>query len=38
MIKKIIKDLEEKIVNRILENKREVLEKYIIETYKDIMI
>lgn len=38
MIKKIIMDLEEKIVNRILENKREILEKYIIETYKDIMI
>lgn len=38
MIKKITMDLEEKIINRDLENKKEVLKKYIIETYKDIMI
>lgn len=38
MIKKIIMDLEEKIINRNLENKKDILEKYIIETYKDIMI
>lgn len=38
MIKKIILDLEEKIINRILENKKDILKKYVIETYKYIMI
>lgn len=37
-VKIIINDLEEKIIDRKLDNNKEILTKYIIDTYKDIML